>query len=146
MRATSLQGIELIKRHESCALKAYQDTGGVWTIGWGHTGPDVYAGLTWSQAKADSTLVRDLANAENCIHSHVFVPLTQGEFDALVSFIFNVGCGAFRDSTMLRLLNDSDYDGAAGQFRRWNHDNGKELAELTRRREEERQLFERWLV
>lgn len=137
---------ELIKSFENCELKAYPDEGGVWTIGWGHTGHEVVKGLVWSQAKADATLVEDVRGAEKCVNLHVTVPLTQGEFDALVSLVFNIGDKQFITSTLLRLLNNSDYDGAAAQILRWDHDNGKKVAGLTRRRKEEHDLFENWMV
>lgn len=143
---TSLRGITLIRTHEQCRLVAYQDPKKVWTIGWGHTGPEVVAGLAWTQAKADATLVEDLRNAENCVNSHVTAHLTQGEFDALVSLVFNIGCKNFKGSTLLRLLNDGNYDGAAAEFPHWKYSGGQVLVELVHRRAEERELFESWRV
>lgn len=135
-------GIELIKSFEDCKLEAYQDSVGVWTLGVGHTGPDVFRGRTITQKEADALLRKDLAAAERCVNMSTNVELTQHEFDALTSLVFNIGCGAFRGSTLLRKLNDSLHDAAAEQFGRWNKAGGQELAGLTRRREAERNLFE----
>jgi lysozyme len=139
----SERGLDLIKAHEKCRLTAYMPTrNDVLTIGWGHTGPDVQKDTVWTQQQADDALLADVADAELCVTRHVGVELTQFEFDALVSLVYNIGCGAFKGSTLLRLLNQGDYDGAAAQFPAWNHQNRVELAELTRRRAEERELFE----
>lgn len=139
----SERGLDLIKAHEKCRLTAYLPTrNDVLTIGWGHTGIDVQKDTVWTQEQADFALIADLADAENCVEKHVLVELTQFEFDALVSLVFNIGCGAFKGSTLLRLLNASNYDGASEQFQVWNKQNHIELAELTRRRAEERELFE----
>ena len=144
-------GIALIKEFEGCKLRAYQDGGGVWTIGWGHTGQEVVEGLTWTQEEADAALMGDLEEAVEGVNRLVMVPLTQNEFDALVSFAFNVGTDidadtkaeGLGDSTLLRKLNESDYDGAAREFAKWNKDNGKIVAGLTRRRMAETALFEK---
>jgi lysozyme len=139
----SERGLELIKNHEKCRLTAYMPTrNDQWTIGWGHCGPDVQKDTVWTQWQADNALIADLGDAENCVEKHVGVDLTQFEFDALVSLVFNIGCGAFKGSTLLRLLNAGDYDGASAQFPAWNKQHHIELAELTRRRAEERELFE----
>lgn len=135
-------GIALIKEFEGCKLEAYQDSVGIWTLGVGHTGPDVFRGRTITEKEADALLKKDLAAAEKCVNISVFVELSQHEFDGLVSLVFNIGCAAFRGSTLLRKLNDGLYDAAAEQFGRWNKAGGKELAGLTRRREAERNLFE----
>lgn len=139
---TGAEGIALIKKWEQCRLAAYQDSGGVWTIGWGHTGPEVVRGLCWSQAKADQVLLEDLSAEEACVSFHVTVPLTQNEFNALVSLIHNIGCGAFTSSHLLRYLNDSNYDAASAEVPKWDHDNGKEIPGLKHRRLEEQSLFE----
>src|SRR5712691_259206 len=139
----SERGLELIKNHEKCRLTAYLPTrNDVLTIGWGHTGHDVQKDTVWTQQQADDALVVDLGAAENCVEKHVLAELTQFEFDALVSLVYNIGCWAFKGSTLLRLLNAGDYDGASAQFPAWNKQNHVELAELTRRRAEERELFE----
>ena len=135
------RGLALIREFEGVRLAAYLDSVGVPTIGYGHT-KGVQMGDTCSQEQADQWLKEDCADAEDCVNSAVSVPLTQCEFDALVSFVFNLGCGAFRKSTLLRKLLDSDYDGAAIEFRKWDKAGGQVLAGLTRRRAAEARLFE----
>ena len=134
-------GLQLIKDHEGCRLEAYLDSVGVPTIGYGHT-KGVKEGDTCTQAQADSWLREDANSAEWCVNKCVTVPLTQGEFDALVSFAFNLGCTSLRNSTLLRKLNDSDYDGAAAEFPKWNYAGGQVLAGLTTRRQAEQRRFE----
>ena len=134
-------GLELIKEFEGCKLTAYLDSVAVPTIGYGHT-KDVSIGMRCTKEEADAWLLEDLKDAETCVNGAVTVPLTQNEFDALVSFVFNFGCTKFRGSTLLRKLLDSDYDGAALEFRRWDRAGGQVLAGLTRRRAAEERLFE----
>lgn len=142
-------GRSLIQSFESCRLKAYRDGGGVWTVGWGHTGPEVREGLTISQERADWLFEQDIAQFERDVNSLVKVSLTQNQFDALVSFAYNCGSDidadtiaeGLGDSALLRKLNAGDYAGAAAEFPRWNKDNGKVVAGLTRRREAEKALF-----
>ena len=135
------EGLDLIREHEGCRLEAYKDSVGIWTCGYGHT-YGVKEGDTCTQAQADAWLREDVRQAEVCVSGAVTVPLTQGEFDALVSFTYNLGCRALKNSTLLKLLNDSDYDGAAAEFKKWNHAGGAVLAGLTARREAERARFE----
>lgn len=132
---------QVIKDHEGLRLTAYKDGGGVWTIGYGHTGSDVREGLTIPLSEAERLLTRDLRTAEWHVTRLVQVKLTQNQFDALVSFVYNVGGDAFEKSTMLRLLNAGEYEGSANQFLRWNKDNGKVVDGLTNRRRKERELF-----
>jgi lysozyme len=134
-------GIELIKTFESCRLKAYRDIVGVLTIGWGHTGSDVFPDQVISQAMADDLLVKDVARFEEGVNRLVKVELNQNQFDALVSFTYNVGINAFEDSTMLRLINQGKFEFAVQQFQRWNRAGGRVVAGLTRRRVAERNLF-----
>ena len=137
----SKTGLELTERFESCRLTAYQDQGGIWTIGWGHT-LDVHAGDTCSQEQADAWLVEDTQAAANDVNELVKVSLTQGEFDALVDFVYNLGGGAFAGSTLLRRLNTGDYQGAAELFDEWDHIGGKVVAGLLRRRQDETKEFQ----
>lgn len=140
----SSNGAAVLKYFEDCHLKAYPDpgTGGApWTIGWGHTGPEVKRGLVWTQQQADSALLADLHRFETAVSAIVRVELTQGQFDALVCFAYNVGVGAFQNSTLLKMLNARNYDGAAGQFKRWNKSGGKVMRGLVRRRAAEQCLF-----
>ncbi len=141
----SYNGIKLLTELEGFEDKAYLDTGGVWTIGYGTTkinGKPVEAGLTCSEAEARQWLSEDLAWAQTAVNKLVKVPLTQGMFDALVSFVYNIGEDAFRNSTLLKLLNFKQYAEAAKQFDRWKFDNGKEIKGLVNRRKRERSLFE----
>lgn len=138
---TSDEGLDLIKSFEGCRLEAYQDSVGIWTIGYGHI-DGVAEGDTCTSEEADEFLRKDLNRAETCVDKSVAAPLTQGEFDALVSFVFNLGCGALHGSTLLRKLNAGDFDGAGMEFLRWNRAGGHELAGLTRRREAEKERFE----
>lgn len=137
----SLNGQGFIKKWESCRLKAYLDGGGVWTIGWGHTGPEVRKGLVWTQQQADDTFTNDVAPREGYVNSLVKVKLTQNQFDALVSLVYNIGGTAFRNSTLLKLLNSGDYKSIPAQFWRWNMDNGIVIKGLTNRRKGESVVF-----
>lgn len=134
-------GLDLIKAYEKLRLEAYMPTpDDVPTIGYGHT-RGVKMGDTCTEEQALEWLREDCSEAESCVNRFVRVPMTQNEFDALVSLTFNIGCGAFKGSTLLKLLNNADFDGAAAQFPRWNKQAGKELAGLTRRRNDERRMF-----
>jgi lysozyme len=113
----------------------------VWTIGYGHTGPEVVAGLVWTQNQADTALVCDIQSAVNTVNRLVTAPMTQGVFDSLVDFVFNVGSGNFAGSTLLKLLNSGDTESAAQQFERWDYAGGVQIAGLLRRREAEKQEF-----
>jgi len=140
----SQNGIAVLKHFENCSLSAYPDpaTGGApWTIGWGHTGPEVAQGLVWTQAKADAQLLEDLAERELTVSCAVTGGVDQGQFDALVDFVYNLGAGNFEGSTLLNLVNAGDMAGAAAQFSRWNRAAGKPMRGLTRRRAAEAALF-----
>ena len=141
---TSANGIAVIKHFEGCRLNAYPDpaTGGApWTIGYGHTGAEVKPGLVWSQAQADNALVLDLAKFEKGVSAVVNVQLTQGQFDALVSFSYNLGLGNLQSSTLLAMVNARDFQGASMQFIRWNKAAGKVMRGLTKRRAAESAIF-----
>lgn len=137
---TSPAGRKAIALREGNILTAYHDTVGVLTIGVGHTSaagpPAVTPGMKITAAQSDEILSRDLAGVENDVNNDVKVPLTQNQYDALVSFVFNVGGTAFRNSTLLRKLNAHDFAGAADQFLVW-----VKQKELTGRRKAERQQF-----
>lgn len=140
----SKDGLDLIKRSEGCRLEAYPDpaTGGPpLTLGWGHTGSDVTPGKAITQAEADRLLDEDLDLFERGVSRLVTVELTQGQFDALVSFAFNLGLGALGQSTLLKMLNAGDTDGAAKQILRWDKAAGRQMAGLTKRRHAEMELF-----
>lgn len=141
----SEKGMDLIRDFEGLELTAYPDpgTGGdPWTIGYGHTGPDVHKGLKITNYEAERLLEEDVLKFERGVAKLVKAPrLLQHEFDALVSFSFNVGLEALRNSTLLQKLNAEDYVGAANEFLRWNRAGGKPMAGLTRRRKAEMALF-----
>ena len=128
-------------RLKDVELTAYDDGGGVWTIGYGHTGDDVYEGLTISQTQAEELLRLDLEKFESFVEDAVEIDLNDNQFSALVCFCFNIGPAAFGGSTLLRLLNEGNYQAAANQFPVWNKVNGKPWLGLTRRRLAERSLF-----
>jgi lysozyme len=140
---TGIRDVELIKESEGLRLEAYLPTpNDVYTIGYGHT-KTAEKGMVITLAGAEALLLHDLEWVETAIDTYVQVPLNQNQYDALASFIYNVGGTAFRKSTMLRLLNASDYEGAAGQFPRWNKQKGKVLNGLTTRRQKEQTLFKK---
>jgi GH24 family phage-related lysozyme (muramidase) len=140
--STGAKGIALIKSFEGLSLNKYQDIVGKWTIGYGHLIlPDEVFNVALTEAQAETLLRRDLAVSEKGVNQYVLVPLTQNQFDALVSFTFNLGVGNLKSSTLLRVLNAHQYQSAADEFLRWDKAGGKQVAGLTRRRAAERALF-----
>ena len=137
----SQKGVDLVKSFEGLELKAYKDSVGILTIGHGSTGPHVSVGMTISREQAESLLKKDLDHFEKGVSDLVKVKLNQNQFDALVSFSFNLGLSNLKSSTLLKKLNASDYQGAADEILRWNRAGGKVLNGLTRRRIAERDLF-----
>lgn len=138
---TSEEGKRFIKEKEGLRLEAYRCSGGILTIGYGHTAY-VVPGMIINKIQAEKFFLEDLEQkAEAIINRLVKVPLTQGQYDALVSFVFNLGAGNLMKSTLLKLLNAGDYTGAAEQFERWNKSGGKVTAGLVKRRAEEKQMF-----
>ncbi|MEC6393343.1 lysozyme [Acinetobacter pittii] len=144
-KTTSDVGVNLITGFEDTRLKAYDDSVGIWTIGTGTTvypnGVKVKQGDTCTPEQAKAYFKHDLAKFEKTVNESVTVPLNQNQFDALVSLTYNIGSGAFKNSTLLKLLNKGDYQGAADQFLAWKKADGKVLPGLVRRREAERALF-----
>lgn len=138
---TSSTGRALIRNAEGDKLTAYYCPAGVLTIGVGHTGPDVKPGMRITQAQSDALLSADLAKFEKAVARNVKVALTQNQFDALVSFTYNLGEGNLRSSTLLKRVNAGDMAGAAAEFGKWNKAGGMVLAGLTRRRAAEAALF-----
>lgn len=141
----SQSGLHLTEDFEQCRLSAYQDNGGVWTLGWGTTilpdGTRVCAGMTCTQAEADTWLMHGIHNAEQIVNLAVNQQLTQPEFDALVDFVYNCGGSNFYHSTMLRLLNAGDFAGAAAEFEKWDHVGATVCAGLLKRRLAEEKEF-----
>ncbi|WP_297638589.1 lysozyme [uncultured Clostridium sp.] len=136
----SERGLELIKHFEGLKLEAYKCPSGVWTIGYGTT-KGVTSGMKITKEKAEELLKLDVEKFEKSVLKLVKVDLNQSQFDALVSFAYNLGEGNLSSSTLLKMLNNKDYYGASQEFIRWNRANKKVLAGLTRRRESERNLF-----
>lgn len=137
----SKQGLQLTEDFEGLELTAYQDQGGVWTIGYGHTGHDVYKGLTTTQEIAEQLLLHDVSTAELAVKRFVKVALEQHEYDAIVDFTFNLGAGRLAASTLLKKLNVGDKIGAALEFNKWDRVAGKVSKGLARRRMSEDELF-----
>ena len=133
-------GLKMIKHFEGLELNAYQCAAGVWTIGYGHT-KGVQQGMVISEETADEMLVEELKEYENYINDMVNCPLNQNQFDALVSWVYNLGPANLQASTLLKVLNAGDYAGVPAQIKRWNKAGGKVLEGLTRRREAEADLF-----
>jgi lysozyme len=163
------KGAALVKSFETLELEAYPDPGsplgracaarglpmrdyrkvdgwenlfgGPWTIGWGHTGKDVHPGLVWTEQQAEEAFIKDTDSALKGVNAVLTVKLSQEQFDAVASLVFNIGAGAFARSTILRLLNQRRFLEAAEQFPRWNKSQGQVLNGLVRRRAAERELF-----
>lgn len=142
----SQAGLDLIKRFEGLSLTAYKDVAGVPTIGYGTTrypdGSMVRLGDKCTEAQAEEYLRDDVAGCEEAVNQYIGVPLSQAQFDALVSLVYNIGAGAFSESTLRRKLNAGDYQGAAVEFDRWVHAGGRKVGGLIKRRRAERELFE----
>lgn len=142
MRPINQAGIDLIKEFEGCRLGPYQDVAGLWTIGIGHL---IKPGETFispiTEAQAEALLREDLALACSDVERAVNVPLNDNEYAALVSFTYNCGGGALRQSTLLKLLNAGDYHGANAEFPKWCRAGGKKVPGLLRRRLAEAALF-----
>ena len=139
-------GLDLTEDSEGVRLTAYPDpgTGGdPWTIGYGHTGPEVFEGMVIDHAQAEQFLREDVRSAEAAVKRFVHVELTQHEFDALVDFTFNCGAGNLQHSTLLRLVNEGHFAEASQHFGDWVKGGGHVLPGLVRRRHAEAVLFER---
>ena len=140
MRRTNDAGRAIIKEAEGLVLSSYLCPAKVWTIGYGCT-TDVRPGQTISESEAEERLTRDLEDAERCVNNALSVTLTDNQFSALVSFVFNLGCGAFKGSTLFKRLQAGDIPGAAKEFEKWNKGGGKVLQGLVTRRKAEMDLF-----
>lgn len=137
---TSKKGIELIKKHEGLKLAAYICPSGKPTIGYGHT-KDVLLGDVITKEEAERLLIEDLVTVENEINRHN-LNINQNQFDALASFVYNVGVGNFRSSTLLKKIKaDSNDRDIERQFNRWVYSKGKVLPGLVKRRKEEAKLY-----
>ena len=140
----SKDGLHLTESFEGVKLTAYPDpgTGGApLTIGYGHTGPEVHQGMTITQEQAEEYLAQDVKKAVSDVNAKLTVEVTQDEFDALVDFAFNCGCGNLNNSTLLKKVNASDFQGASHEFEKWDMAAGKHIAGLLRRRQAEELEF-----
>jgi GH24 family phage-related lysozyme (muramidase) len=139
----SQKGLDLIKQFEGLRLKAYKalNTEKYYTIGYGHYGSDVKKDETITKAQAESLLKKDVKRFVDGVNDGIKIDVNQNQFDALVSFAYNVGLGAFKSSTLLEKLNKKDYEGASREFARWNKSGGKVIQGLINRRAEEKELF-----
>lgn len=133
-------GLSLLKSFEKCRLAAYQDPGGVWTIGYGHT-EDVKDGDVWTQEQAKATLTYDVEQRAEGIYDSIHAVITDNQFSALVCLTFNIGCHAFKESTLLKKLNANDIDGVCKEFLRWVKVKGVPCDGLMSRRKAEQELF-----
>ncbi|MGA7156034.1 MAG: lysozyme [Acidobacteriaceae bacterium] len=139
----SEEGLALTKSFEGLHLEAYRDCAGIWTIGYGHTGPAVSDGQTINDEEAEMLLRADLAEAITWVNRKITAKVSQNQFDALVDFCFNAGRGNFVQSTLLRKVNAEDFAGAAAQFGLWVHAGGEVVPGLVRRRAAEAEMFAR---
>jgi GH24 family phage-related lysozyme (muramidase) len=144
MLSLSQDGIDLIHAFEGCVLKIYKDSAGIDTIGWGHRVwpkeiPQFQNGIT--QEQADALFLKDAAKKENSVRDLIFYPINQGQFDALVSFTFNLGRKNLEQSTLRRMVNEGRIDGAAREFERWIYINKIPSNGLRRRRKAESLMF-----
>ncbi|RBQ28390.1 lysozyme [Aliarcobacter vitoriensis] len=142
----SNKGLELIKEFEGFSANAYLCPAKIPTIGYGNTfwedGRKVRIGEQISKNKAETLLKQIVTKFEIGVSARVTIKINQNQFDALVSLAYNIGLGAFEDSTLLRQLNRGNFEGASNEFLRWNKSAGKPLLGLTRRREREKTLFD----
>lgn len=133
--------VSFIKQFEGCRLAAYRDSAGVWTVGYGETGPHVGPKTTVTLEEAEAFLAKSVRKANDCARRFVEPPLSEFQLAALTSLVFNIGCGAFRKSTLLKKLNAEDFNGASLEFPRWVKAGGKPLSGLIKRRVAEQRLF-----
>lgn len=131
-----MSAIDIVKSFEGCKLVAYQDVRGIWTIGYGHT-KGVYPGMTCTQAQADAWLIADLQEASSELLQVSPGPFAPGAQDALISFVFNLGIGDYRSSTLREYVHAQDWPAVKTEFLKWDHSGGQVIAGLLRRREAE---------
>ena len=139
---TSDNGISLIRSFEGFRAEPYADVGGKMTVGYGHLIKQGEMFTTISEDDASALLAKDLHYAESCVNTCVTVALNQNQFDSLVSFVFNLGTGSFENSTLLKDINDGNFDAAANEFLRWVHCDGQVIDGLVHRRQAESNLFQ----
>ncbi|WP_175869359.1 lysozyme [Bartonella gabonensis] len=145
MRKISTEGLTLIKQLEGLRLEAYEDSGDIWTIGYGHTNaagaPSVHKDMQITEEEAEKILYQDLKQYEAAVEKAVTVPLSDEQFAALVSFAYNVGITAFYKSTLLKKLNNGEYDAVPTELQKWTRVKGKRVQGLVNRRAAEAGLW-----
>lgn len=136
--------LPLVQEFEGCRLEAYQDPRGTWTVGWGHTGPEVLPGLVWTQAQADSTLATDLGSHYNALRncSPTVVRLSAGRQAALTDFVYNEGIGHYEHSTLRSAVDSGAWLAVRTQLGKWIYVAGQKSAGLSRRRDREIALID----
>ena len=134
-------GIAIVKKFEGCSLTSYVCPGGYITIGYGHRNPKLRLGMKITEQEAERLLIADLTRFEDAITKKIKVDINSNQFSALVSFAYNVGCGALFSSTLWKILNKKQYIQASSEFMKWVHAGGRELPGLKARRTAERALF-----
>jgi len=134
-------GLALTRQFEGLKLSGYQDQGGVWTIGFGHTGPNVHGELTITEEQAEQLLDSDVAASVMCVNRAATTEINQNQFDALVDFVFNLGAASLLTSTLLRDVNAGRFQDAAQQFLLWDHCKGVVVPGLLKRRQAEMEMF-----
>lgn len=139
------KGIALIKHFEGCRLTAYKCPAGIWTIGYGHTGyvsgKKIKEGMTITQQGADTLLSQDISLFVKAVNASLTGTITQNQFDALVSFAYNIGINAFKISTLLKLVNQKKFNLIHDEFLKWDKVNKKSCEGLKNRRIKESELF-----
>lgn len=140
MSAISI-AVDFIKLHEGIRFSAYQDSGGVWTIGFGSTGQGIKEGVIWDQEQCDDALNNDVQIAFSGLRKILSQPLSDQQLAAILSFVYNLGLGAFRNSTLLKFIQDKAWLDAAKEFIRWDHIGADESKGLLIRRLDEAALF-----
>lgn len=141
--ANTYQGIAIIKRWEKCILRAYKPIPtDPWTVGWGSTGPNIVEGTQWTQGQADADLQNKVAILSNQLSGLIKVPINDYQYGAIISLAYNIGITEFKASTLLRLLNQENYEGASMQFLVWNKSDGRYVQGLMNRREDEQHVFD----
>jgi len=140
MRGLNKKGLDLLKSFEGCKLNAYLDVGGIPTIGWGHTGPEVVIGMTMTQPQADAQLEKDLEKFYILDH-YLEEEVNENQYSALVCLAYNIGLRAVRTSTLLKKINNGD--DPSKEWLKWNYVGGKIIVGLTKRRKAELELYKK---
>lgn len=138
MRRINQKGLDILKSFEKCKLQSYQDFGGVWTVGWGHTGPEVTEGMTYIQQQADAQLKKDLEKFYFLDH-YLSKVVNENQYSALVILAYNIGLSAIRTSTLLKKINNGE--DPSSEWLKWDHVNGVVSEGLLKRRKAELELY-----